>query len=117
MILNCKGCWKNIPIVIFSKNIKTTRKVICHVKPGDNKKENWKVALPRQLLKPTIKWFNLVAGHPGKKLEQTIRACYHNNNLCAEVSKFNCPACQKYKLLGKEYDLLPERELKEQSFE
>ena len=55
------------PNSYFFKNIGTTRKVICYVKPGLDKKENWKIALPRQLLKPTIKWFHLVAGHPGEK--------------------------------------------------
>ena len=106
------------PNSYFFKNIGTTRKVICYVKPGLDKKENWKIALPRQLLKPTIKWFHLVAGHPGeKRLEQTIRARYHHNNIRAEISKFKCPACQKYKLPGKGYGLLPERELKEKPFE
>ena len=51
-----------------------------------------------------------------KKLEQTIRARHHHNEIRAEISKFECPACQKYKLPGKEYGLLPERELKEQPF-
>ena len=93
------------------------RDAICYVKPGENKNENWKIALPRQLLKPTVKWLHLVAGHPGKKqLEQTIKARYHHLSLQTEFSKFKGAACQKFKLPSKGYGLLPERELKEQPF-
>ena len=34
-----------------------------------------------------------------------------------EVSNFKCAACQKFKLAGKGYGLLSERELKEQPFQ
>ena len=100
------------------QNIGNVNNVICYVKPGDNKTENWKIALPRQLLKPTVKWFHLVAGHPGeKRLEQTIKARHHHPNIWAEISNFKCSACQKFKLAGRGYGLLPERELREQPFE
>ena len=78
----------------------------------------WKIALPRQLSKPIVKWFHLIAGHPGEKRpEQTIKARYHHPNLRTENSKFKCAACQKFKLAGKGYELLPERKLKEQPFQ
>ena len=94
------------------------RDVICYVKPGENKNENWIIALSRQLLKPIVKWFYLVAGHPEeKRLKQTIKARYHHLNLRTEIPKFKCAACQKFKLPSKRYRLLPERELKEQPFQ
>ena len=56
------------------QNIGHIGDVICYVKTGENKNEHLKIALPRQLSKPTVKWFHLVAGHPGEKqLEQTIK--------------------------------------------
>ena len=33
------------------------------VKPGEDKNETWKIALPRQLLKAAVKLFHLVDGH------------------------------------------------------
>ena len=50
-------------------------------------------------------------------MEQTIKARYHHPNIRAEISNFKCSACQKFKLAGRGYGLLPERELREQPFE
>jgi hypothetical protein len=30
--------------------------VLCYTKAGDNP-SNWKIALPKELIKPTVKWF------------------------------------------------------------
>ena len=43
------------PDSYFVQNIGHIRDIMCYVKPGENKNENWKIALPRQLLKPTVK--------------------------------------------------------------
>ena len=60
----------------------------------------------------------MVSGHPGeKRLEQTIKARCNHQNLQTEISKFKCAACHKFKLAGKEYGLLPQRELQEQLFQ
>jgi hypothetical protein len=42
--------------------------VLCYTKPGDNL-SNWKIALPKELIKPTVKWYHQVTGpsHPGSK--------------------------------------------------
>jgi hypothetical protein len=37
-----------------------------HTKPGDNP-ANWKIALPEDLIEPTIKWYYQVTGHPEAK--------------------------------------------------
>ncbi len=40
--------------------------VLCYTKPGDNP-SNWKIALPKKLIKLTVKWYDQVTGHPGNK--------------------------------------------------
>ena len=47
----------------------------------------------------------------------TIGARYYHPALKTEVRRVQCDACQKHKLPGKGYGLLPERELKEQPFD
>ena len=48
------------------KRIRTIDDILCYIKPGDPP-NNWKIALPKSLLQPTIKWFHQVTGHPGRK--------------------------------------------------
>ena len=74
--------------------------------------------LPTSMLDSTIKWFHLVTGHPGsKRLELTLRHKYYHQSLRNRIEKFHCPDCQKYKLDGKGYGLLPEREIRSEPFE
>ena len=47
----------------------------------------------------------------------TIGARYYHPALKTKVRSFRCDLCQKHKLPGKGYGLLPERELKEQPFD
>jgi hypothetical protein len=47
--------------------------VWCYTKPGDDP-SNWKIALPRELIRPTVNWYHQVTGHPGsKRLYEQIR--------------------------------------------
>jgi hypothetical protein len=60
----------------------------------------------------TIKWFHQVMGHPCKKrLRETLNQCYHHPKLCYHIDKLKCKDCQKYKLAGHGYGLLPEQEV------
>ena len=60
--------WKDKnPDCYFETKIGKVQNVLCYCKPGLNKSENWKIALPRKLMKSTIKWFHIVTGHPGEK--------------------------------------------------
>ena len=89
-----------------------------YCKPGLNKNENWKIVLPRKLLKPAIKWFHIVTGHPGeKRLELTLRLRFFHPELRHLVKKFKCDLCQRHKLPGKGYGLLPERDISTQPFQ
>jgi hypothetical protein len=39
--------------------------VLCYVNTGDNPDTQWRIALPKQLLIPTIHYFHTVLGNPG----------------------------------------------------
>jgi transposase InsO family protein len=99
-----------------TKRISNVDDIICHIKPGDDK-SNWKIALPQSLLLPTIKWFHQVTGHPGsKRLMMQIGARYYHSELRHKIDKFHCEHCQRNKLDGKGYGLLPEREIRTMPF-
>ena len=48
------------------KTINDVEDILCYTKPGDNA-ANWRIALPENLIVPTIKWYHQVTGHPGSK--------------------------------------------------
>jgi hypothetical protein len=39
--------------------------VLCYINSGDNP-SNWKIALPKELIRPTVKWYHQVTGHRNK---------------------------------------------------
>jgi hypothetical protein len=87
--------------------------IICYVRPGDNPDEQWRIALPQQMLEETVKWFHQVMGHPGeKRLRETLQQRYYHSKLRYTIDKFKCEHCQRHKLSGKGYGLLPEREMR-----
>ena len=86
--------------------------IICYVHQGDNPDELWRIALPQQMLEETVKWFHQVMGHPREKwLRETLQQCYYHSKLRYTIDKFRCKHCQRHKLSGKGYGLLPEREM------
>ena len=92
--------------------------MICYCKDQSQRQANWQIALPEQMLKKTIKWFHIATGHPGNtKLRMTMEQRYHHPNMRALIDNYTCADCQKHKLDGKGYGLLPERELRSQPFE
>jgi hypothetical protein len=63
------------------KCISTVDDILCYIKPGDPP-NNWKNALPKSLLQPTIKRFHQVAGHPGRKrLFMQISSQYYHRDI------------------------------------
>jgi hypothetical protein len=48
------------------KIINNIEDILCYTKPGNNP-ATWKIALPEDLIKPTIKWYHQVTGYPGSK--------------------------------------------------
>jgi len=93
--------------------------VLCYTKPGDDS-ANWKIkiALPKELIRPTVKWYHQVTGHPGsKRLYEQIKQRYYHSDIRRYIDHFNCDYCQRNKLDGKGYRLLPECEVRSISFE
>ncbi len=55
------------------KTINYVDDILCYTKPGDNP-VNCKIALPEDLIVPTIKCYHQVTGHPGsKRLYEQLR--------------------------------------------
>jgi hypothetical protein len=52
-------------------------------------------------------------GHPGeKRLEKTLNQHYHHPKLCYHIDKLKYKDCQKHKLAGRGYGLLPKQEVR-----
>ena len=85
-------------------------KVLCNVKRYDNPETQWRIALPRQLVIPTIQNFHTILGHPGAtRMRLTIQTRYYHPILRKEIDDFACNACHKMKRPGQGYGLLPEQ--------
>ena len=109
---------KKYPERYFTKEIGNVKDLICWVKEHDDPLRKWKIALPTFMIKPTIKWFHVVTGHPGqKRLYLTMQAKHYHPQLRSQCDKYKCTDYQKHKLDGKGYGLLPKRELRSESFE
>ncbi len=86
--------------------------MLCYTKPGDDP-SNWKIALPNELIRPNVNWYHQVTGHPGsKRLYEQICQRYHNRDIQRYIDNFNCEFCQRSKLNGRGYGLLPEHEVR-----
>jgi hypothetical protein len=84
--------------------------IICYKK--DPTQPNWKIALPESMVVDNVKWFHQVMGHPGeKRLRETLNQRYHHPRLCYHIEKLNCKDCQKHKVEGRGYGLLPKQEV------
>ncbi len=80
--------------------------IICYKK--NPTQPNWKIALPESMVVDTVKWFHQVMGHPGeKRLLEMLNQRYHHPKLRYHIEKLKCKDCQKYKLEGRGYGLLP----------
>jgi hypothetical protein len=85
--------------------------VLCYTKPGDNP-SSWKIAFPKELIRPTVKWYHQVTGHPGsKRLYEQIYQRYHNHDLRRCIDNFNYDYCKRKKIDGQGYELLSEHEV------
>jgi hypothetical protein len=82
--------------------------IICYKK--DPTQPSWKIALPESMVVDTVKWFHQVMGHPGeKRLREMLNQGYHQPKLHYHIDKSKCKDCQKYKLAGHGYGLLPKQ--------
>jgi hypothetical protein len=73
----------------------------------------YNVALPDSMVPEVARWFHHVLGHPGQtRMRDTLQARYHSRRLRSEIDRLVCQDCQRHKLAGKGYGLLPEREVR-----
>ena len=87
--------------------------ILCYVRYNDDPSTQWIIALLESIIQETVKWFHIVMGHPGgKRLRESLQQRYHNHKLCHTIDKYKCQQCQRHKLSGKVYGILPEREIK-----
>ncbi len=83
--------------------------IICYKK--DPTQTNRKTALSESMVDNTVNWFHQGMGHPGeKRLQETLNQCYYHHRLHYHIDKLNCKDCQKLKLAGRSYGLLPKQE-------
>ena len=93
------------------KDINSIANVLCYTRPNDGP-SNWKITLLNELIEPTVQWYQQVTGHPGsKRLYEHINQRYYNRDIRKHIDRFNCNYCQRNKLEGRGYGLLPEREV------
>ena len=63
------------------------------------------------MLLPTVDWFHQVLGHPvEKRLRETLQQRYYHPQSRHTVDRYKCEHCQRHKLSGKGYGLLPGKE-------
>jgi hypothetical protein len=97
---------------IYKSLDKDVDDITCYVRPGDNPDEQCHITLPQQMLEETVRWFHQAMGHSGEIcLRETLQQRYHHSKLQYTIDKFKCEHCQRHKLSGKGYGLLPEREM------
>jgi hypothetical protein len=85
--------------------------IICYKK--DPTQPNWKIVLPESMVVDTVKWFHQVTEHPDeKRLRDTLNQHCHHPKLRYHIDRLKCKNCQKYKLAGRGYGLLPKREVR-----
>ncbi len=74
--------------------------------------ENCVAVLPESMVVDTVKWFHQVMGHPGeKRLRETLNQRNYYPRLRYHIDKLKCKDCQKHKLEGHGYGLLPKQEV------
>eukprot|EP00804_Cyclotella_cryptica_P015823 CCRYP_006328-RE/>CCRYP_006328-RE protein AED:0.09 eAED:0.09 QI:0/-1/0/1/-1/1/1/0/883 len=79
----------------------------------DPTKADWKIAVPESMIPDTVQWFHQVMGHPDdRRLRDTLSQRYHHPKVRYHVDRLKCRDCQKYKLAGRGYGLLPKREVR-----
>ena len=87
--------------------------LITHVKQGDDPNMDSKIVLPENIINQVIKRFHQVLGHPGNnRMRDAIQATYYHPNLRKYIDNFTSGICQKHKLSGRQYGLLPERDVR-----
>ena len=84
--------------------------IICYRETITAPQNNWKICIPTTLIEELIEWFHLLLGHAGAtKLYHSIRPMFYHPHLKRVIDNFKCDVCQRHKLQGPGYGLLPPR--------
>jgi hypothetical protein len=64
--------------------------IVCHKKHPDQ--DDWKIALPEQMLPEVVHWFHQVLGHPGQtRMRDTLMIQrYHHHRLRKAIDEYKC---------------------------
>jgi len=117
MILRCRIKKKN-PGQFKITRMGRDLDILVYVKPGLDAETQWRICLPKNMVKDAVKWFHLALGHPGyARTYDTMRSRYYSQHLSYECRQFKCEDCQKHKADGRGWGLLPEREVTAEPFE
>lgn len=102
------------PALFFYIPMEGNIDILVFVKQGDDPNTAWRIALPSSMVQMTIRWFHEILGHCGsKRLRLTLNQRYYHPEMRKFIDRYACDACQRYKLSGPGYGLLPERNIRE----
>jgi transposase InsO family protein len=102
------------PKLFFYIPMEGNIEILVFVKQGDDPNTAWRIALPSSMVHLTIRWFHEILGHCGsKRLRLTLNQRYYHPEMRKFIDRYACDACQRYKLSGPGYGLLPERNVRE----
>ena len=72
----------------------------------------WKIVLPEAQIKSVMKWLHQVLGHAVEnRLRDAVLMRYQYPDLRQHICNFVCDACQRHKLSGSVFGLLPGRDV------
>ena len=95
-----------------------SRDVTCYVKEHDNPCTQWRIYFSDSMLLKYVAWFHQTLEHlASSRLHKTMSQRFDNSRLRHTIDTFKCGYCQKHKLPGKGYDLLPDRDAVSQPWE
>jgi hypothetical protein len=64
------------------KSVSSVDNVLCYVRLLGDPPANWKIAMPKSMLQPTIWWIHQITDHPGsKRLHMQISSHYYHRKL------------------------------------
>ncbi len=74
--------YRKNPQRFFYKTFYDDFRLLCYHKPVLNKEKQWKFAMTASMIKPTIRWFHAILGHPGsKRLQLALQLQFYHEDL------------------------------------
>ena len=84
------------PDAYFPISMERDLNILVYDKPGLDKQTQWKICLPKSMVKDAVKWYHVALGHPGStRTRETLLARYHSKHIRPECANFKCAHCKK----------------------